>query len=157
SLRIPCMAFVAHQPSWYRWRAESEAMDGVGLSVAPTVQAASSRTTQSWLDVFCLCGKPAGGMAMTHTEDAAVRDEFQRTLRDGLLRTQFQPIVNVRSRNVVGYEALVRGPAGSIVESPDTLIAEAYRQNRVVEFDWKARATASRAALASGLSAEELL
>ena len=94
---------------------------------------------------------------MTHTEDAAVQDEFQRTLRDGLLRTQFQPIVNVRSRTIVGYEALVRGPAGSIVESPNTLIAEAYRQNRVVEFDWKARATASRAALASGLSAEELL
>src|SRR5438445_737387 len=62
----------------------------------------------------------------------------------------------VRSREVAGYEGLVRGPAGSVVESPDVLIAEAYRQNRVVEFDWLARAAASRAALASGLS-DELL
>ena len=48
-----------------------------------------------------------------------VENEFERVLRDRLLRTVFQPIVRVQSGAVVGYEALIRGPAGSILESPD--------------------------------------
>ena len=58
---------------------------------------------------------------------------------------------------MVGYEALIRGPAGSSLESPDALIKEAYRQNRMVEFDWVARASASRAALAARLAPDDLL
>ena len=78
-------------------------------------------------------------------------------LHDRLLRTVFQPIVRVESGAVVGYEGLIRGPAGSILESPDALIKEAYRQDRVVEFDWIARASASRAALAARLAEDDLL
>jgi EAL domain-containing protein (putative c-di-GMP-specific phosphodiesterase class I) len=88
---------------------------------------------------------------------AIVEREFERVLHDRLLRTVFQPIVRVQSGAVVGYEALIRGPAGSILETPDALIKEAYRQNRVVEFDWIARATVSRAALAARLAPEDLL
>jgi EAL domain-containing protein (putative c-di-GMP-specific phosphodiesterase class I) len=78
-------------------------------------------------------------------------------LHDRLLRTVFQPIVNVESETVVGYEGLIRGPVGSVLGSPDALIKEAYRQNRVVELDWIARASASRAALAADLSPNDLL
>jgi len=88
---------------------------------------------------------------------ATVETEFDRVLDDRLLRTMFQPIVSVESGAVVGHEALIRGPAGSILESPDALIKEGYRQNRVVEFDWIARASASRAALAADLGANDLL
>jgi EAL domain-containing protein (putative c-di-GMP-specific phosphodiesterase class I) len=88
---------------------------------------------------------------------ATVEAEFERVLHDRLLRTVFQPIVRVESGAVVGYEGLIRGPAGSILESPDALIKEAYRQNRVVEFDWIARACASRAALAARLAPDDLL
>jgi EAL domain-containing protein (putative c-di-GMP-specific phosphodiesterase class I) len=88
---------------------------------------------------------------------ATVEDEFERVLHDRLLRTVFQPIVRVETGAVVGYEGLIRGPAGSILESPDALIKEAYRQNRVVEFDWIARACASRAALAARLAPDDLL
>jgi EAL domain-containing protein (putative c-di-GMP-specific phosphodiesterase class I) len=88
---------------------------------------------------------------------ATVEREFQRVLHERLLRTMFQPIVNVDSEAVVGYEALVRGPTGSILESPDALIKEAYREKRVVEFDWIARACASRTALAAGLSTDVML
>jgi EAL domain-containing protein (putative c-di-GMP-specific phosphodiesterase class I) len=86
-----------------------------------------------------------------------IENEFERVLRDRLLRTVFQPIVRVKSGAVVGYEGLIRGPAGSILESPDALIKEAYRQNRVAEFDWIARAAASRAALAGRLAPDDLL
>ena len=88
---------------------------------------------------------------------AMVENEFERVLHDRLLRTVFQPIVRVGSGAVVGYEGLIRGPAGSVLESPDALIREAYRQNRVVEFDWIARASASRAALAASLGPDDLL
>ena len=88
---------------------------------------------------------------------ATVADEFDRVLRDRLLRTVFQPIVRVESGGVAGYEALVRGPAGSILESPDALVEEAYRQNRVAEFDWVARACASRTALEARLAPHDLL
>jgi EAL domain-containing protein (putative c-di-GMP-specific phosphodiesterase class I) len=88
---------------------------------------------------------------------ATVENEFNRVLHDRLLRTVFQPIVRVESGAVVGYEGLIRGPAGSILESPDALIKEAYRQNRVLEFDWIARASASRAALAARLAPDDLL
>ena len=82
---------------------------------------------------------------------------FERVLHDRLLRTVFQPIVGVETRAVVGYECLVRGPAGSILESPSGLVKEAYRADRVVEFDWIARASASRAALQASLSPDDLL
>src|SRR3984957_9880459 len=88
---------------------------------------------------------------------AKAEGEFERVLRGRLLRTVFQPIVRVESGAVVGYEGLIRGPAGSILESPDALIKEAYRQNRVAEFDWLARASASRAALRSRLAPDDLL
>jgi EAL domain-containing protein (putative c-di-GMP-specific phosphodiesterase class I) len=88
---------------------------------------------------------------------ATVENELDRVLRDRLLRTVFQPIVRVESGKVVGYEGLIRGPAGSILESPDALVKEAYRQNRVVEFDWIARASVSRAALAARLAPDDLL
>jgi len=88
---------------------------------------------------------------------ATVENEFERVLDDRLLRTVFQPIVSVESEAVVGYEGLIRGPAGSVLESPEALIKEAYRENRVVEFDWIARASASRAALAASLGPDDLL
>ncbi len=94
---------------------------------------------------------------MAPTRHASVQDEFQRVIQDGLLRTQFQPIVSVRSGAVAGYEGLVCGLAGSTLESPTSLIDEAYREDRVVEFDWMARASACRAALTAGLSTDDLL
>ena len=95
-------------------------------------------------------------MALSNPE-TTVENEFERILHDRLLRTVFQPIVRVASGKVAGYEALIRGPAGSILESPDALIQEAYRQNRVAELDWIARASAIRAALAARLAPDDLL
>jgi EAL domain-containing protein (putative c-di-GMP-specific phosphodiesterase class I) len=88
---------------------------------------------------------------------ATLENEFQRVLQERSLRTVFQPVVSVESRAIVGYEGLIRGPTGSVLESPDALIKEAYRENRVVEFDWIARASTSRAALAASLGPDDLL
>jgi EAL domain-containing protein (putative c-di-GMP-specific phosphodiesterase class I) len=88
---------------------------------------------------------------------AIADDEFERILQSRSLETVFQPIVHLESMATVGYEALVRGPNGSRFASAAALVEAAYRTGRVVEFDWAARAAASRAAMATGLSTDLLL
>ncbi|SNT63396.1 EAL domain, c-di-GMP-specific phosphodiesterase class I (or its enzymatically inactive variant) [Asanoa hainanensis] len=69
----------------------------------------------------------------------------------------FQPIVHLASRTTIGYEALVRGPAGSSLVDAHTLLRHAYRTGLVVEFDWAARAAACRGAMAARLTRDQLL
>ena len=66
-----------------------------------------------------------------------------------LLRTLFQPIVNLRSNEIVGFEALVRGPEGSRFENPSELFAAGFAAGLELELDWACTATALRAALSA--------
>ena len=56
-------------------------------------------------------------------------------LRDGRIRTVFQPIVELDTGALVGYEALARGPEGSALETPDRLFAAARSEDRLGELD----------------------
>jgi EAL domain-containing protein (putative c-di-GMP-specific phosphodiesterase class I) len=49
----------------------------------------------------------------------ALHDRLLRAVRDGSIQTRFQPVLDLRSGEVVGFEALSRGPLGSEIESPD--------------------------------------
>ncbi len=69
------------------------------------------------------------------------RTESVRT-PDPSLRTVFQPLVELDSMGVVGYEALTRGPRGSALESPAALFAAAEQAGTVRELDWACRETA---------------
>ena len=80
------------------------------------------------------------------TDDVDI-DEFHRILDARDLRPVFQPIVDLATGRVVGYEALARGPRGSAYESPAALFAAAHRAERVSELDWACRARAFEAAL----------
>ena len=51
------------------------------------------------------------------------------------LRAVFQPIVGVTSGDVLGYEALIRGPAGHELEMPDELFAVAREGDLVLELE----------------------
>ncbi|MDY7087304.1 MAG: EAL domain-containing protein [Actinomycetota bacterium] len=64
--------------------------------------------------------------------------------------TLFQPLVELSTGRVLGYEALSRGPAGSPWESPAALFAAARHFGREAELDWICRARAYRSALAAG-------
>jgi EAL domain-containing protein (putative c-di-GMP-specific phosphodiesterase class I) len=63
----------------------------------------------------------------------------------------FQPLVEIATGRVLGYEALSRGPAGTALESPDALFAAARAVGRTLELDWVCRAQAYRAVLAAEL------
>ncbi|MEA2348277.1 MAG: hypothetical protein QOG62_2064 [Thermoleophilaceae bacterium] len=67
------------------------------------------------------------------------------------LRAVFQPVVELDGGAIVGYEALVRGPAGSDLEFPGTLFEAARGAGRLVELDRCSRATAIEVALDHGL------
>lgn len=60
----------------------------------------------------------------------------------------FQPIIDLRTEGVVGYEALARGPVGSPWERPDDLFAQARLEGRLREVDWACRVAAVRDARA---------
>ena len=74
------------------------------------------------------------------------RDELPVQM-DASLRTLFQPVVELASGAVVGYEALTRGPVGTALENPDELFSAARRQGRLAELDWSCRCLAFRRAL----------
>jgi EAL domain-containing protein (putative c-di-GMP-specific phosphodiesterase class I) len=73
------------------------------------------------------------------------------------LRCVYQPIVERESGEIVGYEALARGPEGDVLESPDRLFAAAREEGLLAELDWLCRARAFDGALEAGLRAPAAL
>ena len=78
---------------------------------------------------------------------ATAVDEFDDLVAAGRIGVAFQPIVDLRDRNVVAYEALARPPQGASFLDVTSLFAEAYRRHRVAELDWACRAAVFTAAL----------
>jgi EAL domain-containing protein (putative c-di-GMP-specific phosphodiesterase class I) len=56
-------------------------------------------------------------------------------LRDKQLQAVFQPIVATASLDIVGYEGLIRGPAGSALEAPTALFDAARGAGRQFELE----------------------
>lgn len=52
---------------------------------------------------------------------AAMRERLVRVIQDKAITTVFQPVVNLATRTIVGYEALSRGPVGTELENPEVL------------------------------------
>ncbi|PYQ13451.1 MAG: hypothetical protein DMH00_04335 [Acidobacteria bacterium] len=56
-----------------------------------------------------------------HRDELKRGAELRQIIRAGLVETYFQPIVHVQSGEVFGYEALTRGPRGSMFETPKVM------------------------------------
>lgn len=67
------------------------------------------------------------------------RCDLQEVLLADQLSTVFQPVVDLRDGSVLGYEALSRGPAGSVYQMPLRLFEMAERADLVFELDRKCR------------------
>jgi EAL domain-containing protein (putative c-di-GMP-specific phosphodiesterase class I) len=83
--------------------------------------------------------------------DQPLAEALDSILARRAIECVFQPIVALRSEKVIGFEALARGPAGTVLSDPDALFAFAGKAGRLPELDWVCRAAAARAALASKL------
>ncbi len=69
------------------------------------------------------------------------------------LHTVYQPVVELDTGHIVGYEALSRGPRSSQLESPEQLFAAARRANQLAELDRACQAAAMAGAATAGLRA----
>lgn len=91
-------------------------------------------------------------MAVEPAVEAAEQAVLERLLAERAVRTVFQPLVALDSGQVLGFEALSRGPAGSALERPDLLFAAARRARRLRDLDIACRTAALTAAKAAGLT-----
>ncbi len=93
------------------------------------------------------------GSAPTATRDVQVKLEVEldRLLAVGDVHSVYQPIVELDTGAVVGYEALARGPRGMVLERPDLLFATARRAGRLAELDRACQIAAVSGAQANGL------
>lgn len=87
---------------------------------------------------------------------AAPDPQKDADLLTGLLahvRAVYQPVVELETRAVVGYEALARGPVDSPLASPLAMFALAKERDLVVELDRACRDAAVQGVLAGSLAA----
>ena len=59
-----------------------------------------------------------------------------RVINQRLVHTFFQPLVHLADSEVVGFEALSRGPEGTDLENPLALFEAAKEAGRLEELDW---------------------
>ena len=57
-----------------------------------------------------------------------VSAQLRRVLQDRAITTVFQPIFGFREGRILGYEALVRGPEGSLIQTPFELFSAAQEE-----------------------------
>jgi EAL domain-containing protein (putative c-di-GMP-specific phosphodiesterase class I)/GGDEF domain-containing protein len=67
--------------------------------------------------------------------DQARLDEVRKIIRHELVRTLFQPIVQLPDREILGFEALSRGPEGSYLESAENLFGFTERAGLLGEIE----------------------
>ena len=72
-------------------------------------------------------------------------EELRRIIRDASLHTVFQPVVDMRTRAVLGHEALTRGPVDSLFEMPSVMFAMSNRVGLASALDRVCREVAVRA------------
>ena len=68
-------------------------------------------------------------------------DLLRDIIRNNLLTSVFQPIVDIQRQQLFGYEALTRGPADSSLHSPLTLFDTASRHGLMAELEYACRET----------------
>jgi len=90
-----------------------------------------------------------------HRDEQRSGAELRQIIRAGLVETHFQPIVHVESGQVFGYEALARGPRGSMFETPKVMFGYSDRMRITPLLDSVCRRRALSAA--RGMEADKKL
>lgn len=70
-----------------------------------------------------------------HAPPTAAQGPLQQVLHNGGLYPVFQPIVNLADASIHAHEALIRGPVGSPLHTPDCLLRAAAQEDLRYEFE----------------------
>jgi EAL domain-containing protein (putative c-di-GMP-specific phosphodiesterase class I) len=68
-------------------------------------------------------------------EQDTLEQEVRTIITQRIIHTVFQPIVHLPSQQRVGYEALTRGPEGSLLENPEPLFSAARDNSLLMELE----------------------
>ncbi|MDT8902152.1 EAL domain-containing protein [Anaeroselena agilis] len=82
-----------------------------------------------------------GRTGRRETDTEAVK-ELKKIIGQQAVTTVFQPIVSLTDGSVIGYEALSRGPRGSMLERPDALFSAAAEGDLIWELEYLCRTKA---------------
>ncbi len=151
---------------------QGEAVDvrvSIGTSTFPGDGESAAALLQQ-ADVAMYAAKRSGGAAVSHFRrtdtEVLVRPlapepllvvptgaerELTAILEAQAIVSVYQPIVDLRTHAVRGFEALARGPEGSSLVRPDLLFATAAATGRTAELEWACRTAALSGALDGGL------
>lgn len=83
-------------------------------------------------------------VAVISSTELDVAREFDKIISQQLLMPLFMPIVNTKTRSIIGYEALIRGPASSSLHAPTSLFKTAHRLGRILELELLCRELSMR-------------
>lgn len=72
-------------------------------------------------------------------EERALGEEFMDIIQQEKIKTVFQPIISLRNGELLGYEALSRGPQKSFFENPEKLFDYARAIGRLWELEFLCR------------------
>ena len=64
-----------------------------------------------------------------------IAEQLRRVIEERNITSVFQPIFGFREGRVLGYEALVRGPEGSLIQTPFELFSAAHEQGLALELN----------------------
>ncbi|MEV4637401.1 EAL domain-containing protein [Actinoplanes sp. NPDC049548] len=82
---------------------------------------------------------------------------IEKIVEQRLLTAEFQPVVSLNNRHVIGFEALARGPVNTRLASPAAMLTAASFKGLLPELDTVARSVAADAVLKLDLPDETLL
>lgn len=61
--------------------------------------------------------------------------QLRKIIKEKRIHTLFQPILSLKDQNLIGYEALSRGPGGTALEKPDLLFKAANANNVTLKLE----------------------
>lgn len=96
----------------------------------------------------------AGRVGTPRPTDSAT---IEKIVEQRLLTAEFQPVVSLDNRHVVGFEALARGPVNTRLASPAAMMTAASFKGLLPELDMVARSVAADTVLKLDLPDETLL
>ncbi len=98
------------------------------------------------------CPKITPPLSDAGDHHAAIREQLDQLIGSRNITTLFQPIYDLRSNDLLGYEALSRGPEKSLIHLPEPMFSAARLCGRLAELDCLCREKAIENFKAAGLS-----